>query len=243
MAKLQIKRSSVEGKVPLTTDLDLGELAINTFDGKVYLKKNDGTDTVVDLTAATSVDVVVRNETGNTVPAGSVVYLSGSSGNKALIALAQANSEASSTGTYAVVKTSIANNQNGLAVVVGQVTKLDTSAYTAGQVLWLSPTTPGGYTTTKPQAPNHAVYVAIVTRSSATQGTIEVKIQNGYELDELHNVLINNVQDGEVLTYELATGLWKNKPSTGGTGGFYNADGGTPDSVYGGTVALDGGAV
>jgi hypothetical protein len=51
-----IKRSSVPAKVPATTDLNLGELAINTYDGKLYLKKNvSGTDTVVDVTPVTSV--------------------------------------------------------------------------------------------------------------------------------------------------------------------------------------------
>jgi hypothetical protein len=48
---IKIKRSAVQGKVPLTTDLDLGELAINTYDGKLYTKKNDGTDSVVLLSS------------------------------------------------------------------------------------------------------------------------------------------------------------------------------------------------
>lgn len=48
---LKVKRSSVQGKVPLTTDLDLGELAVNTYDGKLFLKKNvGGTETIVDVT-------------------------------------------------------------------------------------------------------------------------------------------------------------------------------------------------
>ena len=48
---LKVKRSSVQGKVPLTTDLDLGELAVNTYDGKLYLKKNvGGTESIVDVT-------------------------------------------------------------------------------------------------------------------------------------------------------------------------------------------------
>jgi hypothetical protein len=49
MAELKIKRSSVEGKVPLTTDLQLGELAVNTYDGKLFLKRNNGTESVVEL--------------------------------------------------------------------------------------------------------------------------------------------------------------------------------------------------
>lgn len=43
------KRSSVADKVPQTTDLALGELAINTYDGKLFLKKNDGVETVIEI--------------------------------------------------------------------------------------------------------------------------------------------------------------------------------------------------
>lgn len=44
------KRSGTQGKVPLTGNLSLGELSINTFDGRLYTLKNDGSATVVDLT-------------------------------------------------------------------------------------------------------------------------------------------------------------------------------------------------
>lgn len=50
---VKIKRSAVQGKVPLDTDLELGELAINTYDGKLFLKKSvGGANTIVDVTAA-----------------------------------------------------------------------------------------------------------------------------------------------------------------------------------------------
>lgn len=49
MAEIKIKRSSVPGKAPLPEDLVLGELAINTFDGKLFLKRNNGTETVVEV--------------------------------------------------------------------------------------------------------------------------------------------------------------------------------------------------
>ena len=46
---IKVKRSAVAGKIPATTDLQLGELAINTFDGKLFIKKNDGTESIVEL--------------------------------------------------------------------------------------------------------------------------------------------------------------------------------------------------
>jgi hypothetical protein len=52
-----LKRSSVAGKVPLTTDLSLGELALNTYDGKLYTKKDDGTESIVDLSGGNNYTV------------------------------------------------------------------------------------------------------------------------------------------------------------------------------------------
>lgn len=48
---IKIKRSAVAAKVPLTTDIELGELAINTYDGKLYLKKDNGTASIVTVNA------------------------------------------------------------------------------------------------------------------------------------------------------------------------------------------------
>ena len=47
---VKLKRSAVQGKVPTTSDLDLGELGLNTYDGKLFTKKSvNGTDTIVEL--------------------------------------------------------------------------------------------------------------------------------------------------------------------------------------------------
>ena len=60
--KIVIKRSNVPAKVPTTAQLDLGELALNTYDGKLYLKKNDGAESIVQIGAA--------GATGPTGPSG-----------------------------------------------------------------------------------------------------------------------------------------------------------------------------
>ena len=46
---IKLKRSAVSGKAPTTGDLELGELALNTFDGKLYTKKDNGTASIVEL--------------------------------------------------------------------------------------------------------------------------------------------------------------------------------------------------
>lgn len=50
---VKLKQSSVPGKAPGLGDLSLGELAVNTYDGKLYLKKNvGGSESIIDITAA-----------------------------------------------------------------------------------------------------------------------------------------------------------------------------------------------
>lgn len=183
-----------------------------------------------------AVNVGVRNQSGSTIPAGSVVYINGVSntGNRPLIALAKADAEATSTGTYGVTTGSISNNQNGQVRVIGILAGLNTSGLTEGEPIWLSPTTAGGFTHTKPHAPNHAVYVGVVTKVDTTVGSILVRIQNGYELEELHNVSINTPLSGQSIVYDEATGLWSNADVTAFLSDVITSD--TPTYYYyGGT--------
>jgi hypothetical protein len=160
---------------------------------------------------ARNLEVEVRNQSGSTIPAGRIVYISGATGNKPLITLAQANNDANSAQTIGFVKTSIANNGTGYVIVRGELENIDTSALTEGVQLYLSPTTAGTWTTTKPSAPQHLVYVGIVIRSHPTQGTILVAVQNGYELGEIHDVALSGLANNDLLAYESSTDLWKNK--------------------------------
>jgi hypothetical protein len=160
---------------------------------------------------AKNLEVEVRNQSGSTIPAGSIVYISGATGNKPLITLAQANNDANSAQTMGFTATAIANNGTGYVIVRGECQNLDTSALTEGTQLYLSPTVAGAYTTTKPSAPQHLVYVGIVIRSHPTLGTILVAVQNGYELGEIHDVAIGTLANNDLLAYESSTDLWKNK--------------------------------
>jgi hypothetical protein len=172
----------------------------------VYDTDNDG---VVDK--AETVQIQVRNSTGVTLTKGQIVYLSGATGNRPNAVLAQANSEATSSKTIGWVFANINNNSDGYVGVSGSDHELNTSALTAGDALWLSPTVAGGITSTVPVQPNHAVFIGYCARSHPTQGRIVFKIQNGYELQELHNILITSVANNEGLFYESSTSLWKNK--------------------------------
>ena len=159
---------------------------------------------------ARNLEVYVRNQTGSTIAAGSIVYINGATGNRPTITKAQANNDANSAQTFGFTKASIANNGFGFVIVRGELENIDTSALTEGVQLYLSPTTAGTWTTTKPSAPQHLVYVGIVVRAHPTQGVILVAVQNGYELNELHDVKITTPSNGQVLKYDSAQSLWVN---------------------------------
>jgi hypothetical protein len=175
---------------------------------------------------AKNVEVFVRNVTGATITKGSIVYINGASGNRPTITKAQANNDANSAQTIGFVKADIANNATGYVITSGDLENVNTQALTAGQQLYLSPTTAGAWTTTKPSAPQHLVYVGIVVSAHPTQGIIYVSIQNGYELDELHNVAITSPSTGQVLRYNETTGLWSNQTLPTSVGGFGTEDAG-----------------
>lgn len=192
----------------------------NTFNNKfatpsgTTLQYVDGTGALQTFPVLASADklvINVRNSSGVSMPKGSVVYINGATGNKPTVALAQANSDASSAQTLGLLQTTLANNAEGNVVIVGAVTDLNTSAFAEGQQLYLSPTTAGTYTATKQYAPNHLVYVGVVTRSHVSLGTIDVKVQNGYEMDELHNVSAQSPSNNDGLFYNTTTSLWENK--------------------------------
>jgi hypothetical protein len=187
----------------------------------VYDTDNDG---IVDFSEALKTEV--RNSTGATLRKGFIVYLSGSTGNLPNAVLAQANSDATSAQTFGVVYDDIPNNSDGFIVTIGQINTLDTRTiatfpFTAdtlvdGDVVYLSPTTPGWITNVKPLAPQHIVYVGMVVRTSPTNGTIQYRIQNGYELYELHDVAVVGAANNDYLYRDttVTPPLWKARQLT-----------------------------
>jgi hypothetical protein len=165
------------------------------------------------------------NKTGAPILEGTIVYLksTSSSGTHPEVELADASTEATSSKTIGAIYETTANDAIGLIVTSGEVDNLDTSMYSIGDRLWLS-TTAGQVTTTPPTAPDHAVFIGIVTRSQNGNGRILYAIQNGYELREIHDVSIPTTpNDGDVLTYNSVTGLWEAEAVVGSN--IYNTDG------------------
>ena len=184
-----------------------------------------GTDyqTPTALASADRMVTVGRNATGATLYKGTIVYISGSTGNRPNFVKALASGEPTSAGTFGVVYADIPNNSDGNVVTIGVIDTLDTRSnatnpFTSdtladGDTIYLSPTTAGYITNVKPSAPNHLVYLGKVVRTSPTNGTIVYRVQNGYELDELHDVALSSLINNQGLFYEISAGvgLWKNK--------------------------------
>lgn len=194
---------------------------ISTGGGGDMLKATYDVDNSGVVDNAESISIVGRNSTGVTLYKGTIVYISGSTGNLPNFVKAQANVEATSAGTFGVVRADITNNSNGYVTTLGFLDNLDTRSTATnpftdvtladGDTVYLHPTIAGYITNVKPSAPNHLVYVGKVTRTSPTNGTIVYRIQNGYELDEIHDVAISSKANNDLLTYESSTSLWKNK--------------------------------
>lgn len=296
--KIILKKSSVASKVPVAGDLEVGELAVNLTDKKLFSKDSGGTvielgggggdvdgpasstdnalarfdgttgkliqngivtqddngnlanvngitfdttptsaptatgsmywdngnggpsvilDADVELQLGQENIVRVYNGTGSTIANGSVVAVSGAQGQRPSVVLADADSEALSAGTLGIATESIANGAEGFVTTFGLIRGLNTSAFTAGVPIYLSQTA-GSFTATRPTAPAHTVFLGWVISVNASSGEVFVNISNGWELDELHNVLITSPASGNTLIYDAVAGVWKNANLTDGTG-------------------------
>ena len=243
-----IMQMDANGYVPYVgaiTDLDLGEYELKA--GQIELDQTPtGTASVAvtrwnDTIGSTEttlkggsviikngVDLVARvvnKVTPNTTltkAAYQVVKVSGAQGQRLAVDFAQGNNDLNSADTIGVVTETIATNQEGFILTVGQLEGINTTGslqsetWVDGDVLYLSPTTPGHLTNIKPTGlTGHIVVIGYVEYAHAVHGKIYVKIMNGWELDELHNVYINptTLANNDVLTYDSASSLWKNKQS------------------------------
>lgn len=198
----------------------VGKLKWNTTDGTLDIGLMGGQ--VVLQVGQEQVARVLNNSGSILTEAGyQAVKISSAQGQRLAVTLAQANNEANSTDTLGLVTENIANNQEGFITTSGLIRQIDTTGdlqsevWVDGDILYLSPTVPGGVTKVKPLAPQQTVIVGFVVYAHKTQGKIFVKVDNGYEIDELHNVRITSVQDNNVLKYNSSLSVWENvAPST-----------------------------
>lgn len=159
--------------------------ATSPVDGSLYFDTQDKALTIVtdatnDVNLSIGQEMYIRciNKTGSPINNGQVVFISGAQGNRPKISLAQANAVATFLGTIGVATQDIADNAEGMITTYGLVRDINTSAFSEGDILYLSPIVAGGFTKTMPSSPNYISRIGIVTTSHVTQGAICVHIDN-----------------------------------------------------------------
>jgi hypothetical protein len=200
---------------------DTGATVTNAA-GRLYWDATQQTLTV-GLNANIAADIgqtlyaYATNAESVTITKGQPVYMFAAQGDRVSVKLAYNTGDATSAKTLGVCAEDIGANQAGMILCQGVQDGLNLGAYTAGDTLYLGATA-GTLTNTKPYAPNHLVYIGVVERANAGNGRLYVRVQNGYEMDELHNVSAQNPSNGQVLIYNASTSLWEKNTLTDGTG-------------------------
>jgi len=211
LGEFEIKAGQVEFDQTPTGTAGVAVMRWNNTDGTLDLGLKGG-----NVTLQVGQEQVLRvvNKTGSPITNGQVVRVVAVAGGVTGVALAKADSEANSETTIGIATEDIADNAQGFITSQGLVHDVNTNSFNEGDVLYLSPITAGGITNIKPVAPQHMVIVGYVAKKGIADGHILVQVQNGYELQELHNVYINpaTLADNDVLQYDSATSLWENKP-------------------------------
>jgi hypothetical protein len=146
-----------------------------------------------------------RNTNAYTLTAGTVVYINGNSGQFATFGTASWDDEISSAYTIGIISQNILPNESGYAIIQGEITGINTNAYTPGTLLYLSSS--GQYTNQVPVPPKNSVRLGQVVVQS-TSGKLQVKVDNGYEIGELHDVLSVSASVGDLLV--RSGSLWVN---------------------------------
>ncbi len=159
--------------------------------------------------------VLCYNNTGSTITAGQVVAVNGAQGQRPAVVLADADSEPLSAATLGVASENILSGTEGFVTTFGVVRGVNTNGFTAGAPVYLSQTA-GGFTATRPAAPAHTVFLGWIVKVNSSSGEIFLNINNGWEIDELHNVLISDPQSGQALVYNGT--VWANTYAVGPTG-------------------------
>lgn len=233
LGEYELKAGQIHFDQTPTGAVGVGIMRWNNTDGTVDLGLKGG-----NVTLQVGQELVLRvvNKTGSDITNGQVVRVVAVTGGVTGIALAQADSDANSVTTIGIATEDIANNAQGFVTTQGLVHDVNTNAFNEGDVLYLSPTIAGGLTNVKPIAPQHLVTIGYVAKKGVSDGHILLHVQNGYELDELHDVLITSPTDNELLAYNSSNQLWENKTIQEVTG-EYSVKITTPTTPVSGTLS------
>lgn len=244
-----------QGGTGLTTTPTNGQLLIGNGTGYTLSTLTAGTGITVTNGSGTitlaatnnlvaqTITATVTNDEAVAITKGQVVYAFAATGNRMSVKLANNSSDATSSKTVGVVSdASISAGGTGTITLVGVVDGLNLGSYSDGDAVYLGATA-GSITNVKPYAPSHMVFVGIIERANNGNGQLYVRIQNGYELNEIHDVQITGTPNaGSTIIYDKTNSLWKNATLTAGTNiAITNADASVTVGLTGQVGVANGG--
>ena len=181
------------------------------------------------------------NQSGSTIPNGTLVMAVGAIGASGKISIAPAVTDGSVAPRFmlGIATHDIPNGETGYITTFGKVRNLDTSAYSEGSVLYNNPAVAGGLTDSAPSAPNLDFPVAFVLNSHANNGTIVVRFEKGFWLKELHDVSAVSPSDNQVLAWDSDANYWNSKTLQFTLQQVTDAGNTTSNSIFAPTYILD----
>ena len=189
---------SIQFNDTLTINPGRGVLAWNNNDETLDLGING-----VILQIGQEMFAHVKNQTGATIDNGAVVRYSGALGASGRITgdLMVADGTFPAMYTLGIATEDIPNGEDGFVTVFGVVRGVNTSAYDAGDILYVSTTVEGALTDTVPESPNPRIPIAVVL-NSGSNGSIFIRPTLFPNLNEINDVDITSPVNGQVLRYD-----------------------------------------
>jgi hypothetical protein len=219
----------------ITAAIDAHEAAADPHPGYLTPAEADAVYAAIADARFEQTLVTARNSTGTSIAKGAAVSFAGTLGTsgKLLIKPAIANGSEPGYVFLGVTEVAIANGAEGVVLTWGKIFNVNTNAFNEGDILWVNPAVPGGFTATEPQAPNLKLPVAVVVAKGIANGILMVRSSIGSRLADLHDVEANGSKSaGDVLAWDATDGRWEPKTLTAAdVGAATSAQGDLADSA------------
>jgi hypothetical protein len=204
------KISELPEYIGVNNPLGFVPISINGVTYKITPELINEVPTTPLLTTASK--LITEVKAGQALTKGNAVYVSSATGTNIIVSKASYLSEATSSKTFGLISQNMAINDIGEVTTEGLLSGINTITAIIGDPVFLGASGQLLFgLANKPSAPNHLVSIGFVTRVHAVNGEIFVKIQNGFEVEELHNVAISSVANNDLIAWDNLTSLWKNK--------------------------------